>query len=199
MAHSVNPKYYTSSWIEEVPGRVSPHNDAEITENRNKFFKKYFTNPDDMRRVKQQFADFSLCMNAFEDPEAIEDRAHFDPKQWWGTYGVHAPELKDLALMLLGQPSSSSCCERNWSTYSFIHSLKRNRLNPGRAEDLVFVHNNLRLLSRKSKDYENRPSRMWDVGGDGLDNFDGVGILEGADLALDEPEFEQEIVGDESI
>uniref|UniRef100_A0ACD5X5U7 Uncharacterized protein n=1 Tax=Avena sativa TaxID=4498 RepID=A0ACD5X5U7_AVESA len=120
-------------------------------------------------------------------------------KQWWGTYGVHAPELKDLALMLLGQPSSSSCCERNWSTYSFIHSLKRNRLNPGRAEDLVFVHNNLRLLSRKSKDYENGPSRMWDVGGDGLDSFDGVGILEGADLALDEPEFEQEMVGEESI
>ena len=113
MAHFVNPKYYTSSWIEEVTGRVSPHNDAEITENRNKFFKKFFTNQDDMRRVKQQFADFSLCMNAFEDPEAIEDRAHFDPKQWWGTYGVHTPELKDLALMLLGQPSSSSCRERN--------------------------------------------------------------------------------------
>lgn len=38
---------------------------------------------------------------------------------------------------------------------------------------------------------------MWDVGGDGLDSFDGAGILEGADLALDEPEFEQEMVGDE--
>lgn len=114
MAHSVNPKYYTSSWIEEVSGRVSLHNDTEITENRNKFFKKFFTNPDDMRRVKQQFADFSLCMNAFEDPEAIEDRAHFDPKQWWGTYGAHTPELRDIALKLLGQPASSSCCERNW-------------------------------------------------------------------------------------
>jgi hypothetical protein len=63
----------------------------------------------------------------------------------------------------------------------------------------VFVHNNLRLLSRKSKDYESGPSRMWDVVGDGLDSFDGVGIIEGADLALDEPEFEKEMVGDESI
>jgi hypothetical protein len=27
--------------------------------------------------------------------------------------------------------------------------LKRNRLNPKRAKDLVFIHTNLRLLSRK--------------------------------------------------
>lgn len=92
------------------------------------FLSSFFTNPDDMRKVKKQFADFSLCMNNFEDPEAIDDRAHFDPKQWWGTNGVHTPELKDLALKLLWQPASFSCCERNWSTYSFIHSTKRNRL-----------------------------------------------------------------------
>ena len=107
------------------------------------------------------------------------------------------PELKDLALKLLWQPASSSCCERNWSTYAFIHSMKRNKLTPERAEDLVFVHNNLRLLSRKSNDYQSGPSRMWDVGGDGTENFVGVGFLEGADLTFDEPEFEEEILGGE--
>ena len=109
-------------------------------------------------------------------PSPPEDRTHFETKQWWGTYGVHTPELKDLALKLLGQPASSSCCERNWSTYAFIHSMKRNKLTPERAEDLVFVHNNLRLLSRKSNDYQSGPSRMWDVGGDGTESFVGVGF-----------------------
>jgi hypothetical protein len=71
--------------------------------------------------------------------------------------------------------------------------MKRNKLTPERAEDLVFVHNNLRVLSRKTGDYERGPSRMWDVGGDGT-NFVGAGLLQLAELTLDEPEFEREIL-----
>ena len=41
---------------------------------------------------------------------------------------------------------SSSAAERNWSTYDFIHSKKRNRLTEAKARDLVYVHSNLRLL-----------------------------------------------------
>nr|XP_034580677.1 uncharacterized protein LOC117843997 [Setaria viridis] len=108
------------------------------------------------------------------------------------------PELKELAFKLLGQPaSSSSCCERNWSTYSFIRNLRRNKLTPERAEDLVFVHNNLRLLSRSSDEYLTGPSQMWDIGGDGFEIFDGVGILQAANLTLDEPEFEVMIAEDD--
>uniref|UniRef100_A0A452XPT1 HAT C-terminal dimerisation domain-containing protein n=1 Tax=Aegilops tauschii subsp. strangulata TaxID=200361 RepID=A0A452XPT1_AEGTS len=98
------------------------------------------------------------------------------------------------ALKVLGQPASSSCCERNWSTYGFIHSSGRNKLTPARASDLVYTHNNHRLLSRNSQAYQTRPSRMWDVGGDGVESFSGVGMLEAADLSLDEPELEEEII-----
>jgi len=100
------------------------------------------------------------------------------------------PRLQSIALKLLAQPSSSSCAERNWSTYSFIHSLKRNRLNPKRAEDLVFVHTNLRLLSRNCKSYNEGETRMWDIGGDEWNLSDGAGILEVASLSLDEPSIE---------
>jgi hypothetical protein len=99
--------------------------------------------------------------------------------------------LQKLALKLLNQPASSSCCERNWSTYSFIHSIQRNKLAPERAEDLVLIiHNNLRLLSRKAEDYSAGLTRVWDVGGDGFESLSGVGILEVADLSLEEPEME---------
>jgi hypothetical protein len=81
--------------------------------------------------------------------------------------------------------------------YGFIHSLRRNKLTPERAEDLVFVHNNSRLLSRSTAEYTSGPAHMWDVGGDGYDTFDGVSILQAADLSLDEPEFELMITGDE--
>ncbi|CAD6239061.1 unnamed protein product [Miscanthus lutarioriparius] len=79
---------------------------------------------------------------------------------------------------------------RNWSTYSFVHSVKRNALTPERAEDLVFVHSNLRHLSRRTDAYKTGETRMWDVGGGSFDSLGGIGILEVADLSLDEPELQ---------
>ncbi|GFY97962.1 hypothetical protein Acr_12g0005030 [Actinidia rufa] len=77
----------------------------------------------------------------------------------------------------------------NWSTYSMIQSVKRNRLATSRAKDLVFVHCNLRLLSRKSKEYTEWPSKYWDISGDQFD-IDRQEMIELAQLSLDEPELE---------
>ncbi|KAF7814839.1 Dimer_Tnp_hAT domain-containing protein [Senna tora] len=109
-------------------------------------------------------------------------------------YGSSAPLLQNLVLKLLSQPCSSSCCERNLSTYSFIHSVRRNKITPKRAEDLVFVHTNLRLLSRRSSKYKDGETKMWDIGGDRWEHFDGPGTLEVASLSLDEPELEANLL-----
>ena len=73
-----------------------------------------------------------------------------------------------------------------------LHSMKRSKLTPQRAEDLVYVHNNLRLLLRRSPNYNEDESKMWDIGGEDFDLMDieNAGILEIADLSLDEPELE---------
>ena len=70
--------------------------------------------------------------------------------------------------------------------------MKRNKLTLKRVEDLVYVHNNLRLLSRRSPNCNEGESKKWDIGGDGFDSMDieNDGILEIADLCLDEPEPE---------
>jgi hypothetical protein len=62
-------------------------------------------------------------------------------------YGSPAKTLHKLAVKVLSQVVNTSSTERCWSTYSFIHSVKRNNLNANRAESLVYVHYNLRLLS----------------------------------------------------
>ncbi|KAF7844401.1 Dimer_Tnp_hAT domain-containing protein [Senna tora] len=121
---------------------------------------------------------------------SLNPRWDLEPKEWWTMYGSSAPLLQNLALKLLSQPSSSSCCERNWSTYSFIHSMKRNKINPERAEDLVFVHTNLCFLSRQSSKYNEGETRMWDIGGDRAEPFDGAGTLEVSSFSLDESELE---------
>jgi len=84
-----------------------------------------------------------------------------EAKIWWIVHGAYAPTLQKITLKLLGQPCSSSCCERNWDTYSFIHSLERNKMTPKREEDLVFVHNNLLFLSKNFSKYKKEEIKLW--------------------------------------
>ena len=51
---------------------------------------------------------------------------------------------------------SSSSCEWNWSIYSFVHNKSRNKLQPKRAEDLVCVYTNLKLLAEGKKKDEKK-------------------------------------------
>ncbi|KAH7842890.1 hypothetical protein Vadar_010247 [Vaccinium darrowii] len=88
-----------------------------------------------------------------------------EPISWWANDGASTPLLQALAFKLLSQSTSSFGYERNWSTYSMIQRVKRNRLATSQAEDLVFMHCNLRLLSSKSKKYTEGPSKYWDTSG----------------------------------
>ncbi|XP_050378397.1 uncharacterized protein LOC126795638 [Argentina anserina] len=197
MAHSLNPRYYSIEYLNGAPNRIPPHQNSEIAKERKECLKKYFANEDERRMVNEEFASFSACLDEFASSDFMNDRGKMDPIKWWTVHGSTTPNIQKLALKLLGQPCSSSCCERNWSTYKFIHSLRRNRITPQRAEDLVFVHNNLRLLSRRTLQYKN--GDMWDIGGDDYDTIVNVngGMIEIANLSLDEPDFEGVIFDNE--
>ncbi|XP_062217774.1 uncharacterized protein LOC133917997 [Phragmites australis] len=41
LAHSLNPRYYTPNWLSEAEGHVAPHDDVEISDTRNKCFRKF--------------------------------------------------------------------------------------------------------------------------------------------------------------
>ena len=81
-------------------------------------------------------------------------------------------------MRLLSQVTSSSCCERNWSTYGNLYSLKKSRLEQSRAETMVYVHNNLRLIYRQREEWVKGKTKMWDV-------FpDDMGLNNSVELAL---------------
>ena len=65
--------------------------------------------------------------------------------EWWAMFGSSAPTLTKLALRLVSQCASSSGCERNWSTFAFIHTKVRNRLSYKKLHKLVYVNYNLRI------------------------------------------------------
>ena len=61
--------------------------------------------------------------------------------------------------------------------------------------EIVFVHSNFRLLSRRRPKYTTEESKKWDIGGDNWDeSFGGPGLLEITCLTLDEPETKASIV-----
>ena len=70
------------------------------------------------------------------------------PHEWWSVYGSHMVPLANIAMKLLAQVPSASACERNWSSYKFIHSPRRNKQGKKRSRDLVCVFQNMRAVKR---------------------------------------------------
>jgi hypothetical protein len=64
------------------------------------------------------------------------------PHLWWFISDSIGKFLPRIAWRILAQVVSSSSCEWNWSSYSFMHSKARNRLLSSRAEDLVYGYTN---------------------------------------------------------
>ncbi|PSS14347.1 Pescadillo like [Actinidia chinensis var. chinensis] len=74
---------------------------------------------------------------------------NYDPVGWWSNYGNGVPNLKRMAKRILSLTTSSSGCERNWSTFEWIHTKKRNRLDATRLNNLVYVQFNAKLINKK--------------------------------------------------
>ena len=62
---------------------------------------------------------------------------------------------------------------------------------PARVEDLVYVHSNLLLLSRRNVEYVNTATKMWDIAGD----YWNEGDIHGGAGILDEPKLEAMVIG----
>ena len=77
-------------------------------------------------------------------------------------HGDDDPKLGNIAIHFLPQISSSSISKRNWSTYSFIYSIKKHILTSIREEKLV-VDSALRLEHTKTPKYLKVPTTWWDV------------------------------------
>ena len=131
---------------------------------------RYFEDENELKVVKFEFVAFSG--GRLPSLDALIDKWALLPLVWWQYHGSAFPTLQSFVLKFIGQPCSSSCAERNWSTYKFIHSLKRNKMAPARTEDLVYVHSNLRLLSRRNVEYVNTATKMWNIAGDSWNEGD---------------------------
>ncbi|KAL8156125.1 hypothetical protein AgCh_001281 [Apium graveolens] len=167
LGFALNPYYYDTNYLQfPAPGgepRRAPNCDREVVQGVLKAFDKIGEDEEERRVLRHQLASFQGKEGMFRSLAAKIDAVTMSPISWWSTYGAETPQLSEIAIKILSQPISSSSAERVWSTYSYIHNIKRNRLNSVRADKLVYIHTNIRLISRFTSSYKEGPYRKWDI------------------------------------
>ena len=126
--------------------------DGEISKGRKIAFRRLFQDRDLLNEVEAGFVEFSCATGRFGGYDIVGDRGVKKPYNWWETHGAMCPLLQKLALRIISQVTSSFSCERNWSTYGNLYSLKKSRLEQSRVEAMVYVHTNLCLIYRKREE-----------------------------------------------
>ena len=71
------------------------------------------------------------------------------------------PELQSFAVLVLSQPASASIIERINSDFAFIKDRRRNRLGHVKANKLVGLFQNIRLMLRQKKVMYCEPAVAW--------------------------------------
>ncbi|KAG0451262.1 hypothetical protein HPP92_026521 [Vanilla planifolia] len=169
LAYALTPKYYDEDFIQvPAPGgrkRCPPDQDDDIFEGAMAAICKLHLNDEQADTVRVQFMSFVEKKGKFSSQTAKRDSRN--PKinvlQWWKFHGGETRELRDMAFRVLAQSISATSIERPCSSYAFFHNTKRNHLSQSQADDLLFIHSNLRLLSRFNPSYKHGLHRKWDV------------------------------------
>ena len=126
----------------------APNYDREVVQGVLDAFDRVGEDQEDKRVLCRQLSKFQGKEGIFSTLAAGIDAQSMNPISWWSTYGVETPKFSEIAFKVLSQPIRSSSVERLWSTYTYIHNVKRNKLNSLRVDNLVYVHSNIKLLYR---------------------------------------------------
>jgi hypothetical protein len=151
LAYVLTPKYYSPSQLAQpVPQggvRRKPHTNPEVQNGYMLALDKLVPEEEECAQVRRELSKYISEHGVFGNLHTTKNRDSLSFIEWWNMYDSFTTYLHKLAMKVLSQVVNTSSAERCWSTYSFIHNVKRKNLNADRAESLVYVHYNSRLLS----------------------------------------------------
>ncbi|GBG73417.1 hypothetical protein CBR_g16133 [Chara braunii] len=125
-----------------------PHMDAEIQDG---FYTWVYTwlkgaSQEVCDQVEYEVDCWVQNIGEFSSQVAMDAARKQNPAAWWKRWCNELQHLQPHAIRLLGQGSSASGCERNWSLFAAIHTKERNGLAPETMHKLVYSKWNMRLL-----------------------------------------------------
>ncbi|KAL1524324.1 hypothetical protein AB1Y20_019224 [Prymnesium parvum] len=112
-------------------------------------------------KANTQMALFRGCKGIFARQSVMESATMMPAYLWWDRNGGSVPELQMIARLVLSQPASASLCERINSEFGFVKDRKRNRLGHDRADKLVGLFHNLRIVKNMNKINYAEPAVAW--------------------------------------
>ncbi|KAG5040358.1 hypothetical protein JHK82_012478 [Glycine max] len=140
-AHFLNPEFFYDNTNLEF--------DFEVTNGLFECIKKLISQFDVQQKILTELHLYKIGAEHFA--------------YWWRMFGSQTPNLQKLTIKILSLTCSASGCERNWSVFEQIHSIKRNRLEHKRLHDLVFVKYNQLLKQRYNVRDEIDPISLNDI------------------------------------
>ncbi|XP_076928218.1 uncharacterized protein LOC143592101 [Bidens hawaiensis] len=102
-------------------------------------------------KIEAQLDEFKYKRGLFGHRASLNSYMDHVPITWWDNYGDEVPKLKAFAMKILCLTCSASSCERNWSTFSQVHTKRRNRLSTIRMTKLVYIIYNKKLKNKHIK------------------------------------------------
>ena len=157
---------------------------------------RFYESSDDQASAVTELTKYKLKEGRFAT-EFVQKLAKEQPAwKWWLLNGGSAPTLKQMAIRILSQCAAKSSSERNWSTYKYVHSTVRNRLLSARAEKLVYMYCNEKIIQYiESDDYtEDMPKWTYDVVDEEL--IDDSAALEDVGYVCSSVEIEENLQAD---
>lgn len=112
-------------------------------------------------KVNAQLSIYRGKKGAFGRSWVMDAAGSMPAYLWWDMYGASTPELQQFARFILAQPASASIIKRINSEFAFVKDRRRNRLAHAKADKLVALFHNLRLMKRMKKPAYVEPTVGW--------------------------------------
>ncbi|KAF6146804.1 hypothetical protein GIB67_007518 [Kingdonia uniflora] len=116
------------------------------------------------RILREQLSSYWRQEGSLGEEDAVDCRDKMDPVSWWENFGSETPQLQTLAIKILSQISSVSTFQMNLQDDSSSFQEAVRVLGTERAEELIFVRNNLRLHGKRPSNLcSTSATKMWDI------------------------------------
>lgn len=113
----------------------------------------------DEGQVLEELANYIAKQGFFSKTFIWSSVNKLTPVAWWAGL-CKSTALSKVAIRFLTLPTTSAAVERTFSTYSDVHSKKRNRLTNERAGKIVYIAHNIKLQSQNvSPNTEEEPEK----------------------------------------
>ncbi|KAK4772292.1 hypothetical protein SAY86_014067 [Trapa natans] len=177
----LNPKYFYGV-KGDMPGRIMSGMFDCI--------ERIVTDIDVQDKIIKEMNSYKSAAGDFGRNMAIRSMETLLPAEWWSIYGGSCPNLKSLAIRILGQTCSADVCRSLHISFDQVNNAKNN-LEYQRLNDLLYARCNLRLRDSQDREYHSTDpisSEFPGVIGDWVNGMDfSSRHYDGLDWVLIEP------------